>query len=74
MNAGYPVDIVPLVPRGTNSTFFTECCSTAICDYEWKCPKCKRLVVGWDASTTADRQKVRWKNATRFWTKGGVNG
>jgi hypothetical protein len=25
----------------TNSTFFTTCCGTAICDNQQKCPRCK---------------------------------
>ena len=25
----------------TNSTFFTTCCGTAICDEQQKCPRCK---------------------------------
>jgi hypothetical protein len=25
----------------TNSTFFTTCCETAICDHQQKCPRCK---------------------------------
>lgn len=25
----------------TNSTYFTTCCNTAICDEQQKCPRCK---------------------------------
>lgn len=28
----------------TNSTFFTTCCHTAICDNQQKCPCCKKDV------------------------------
>lgn len=68
-NEGYPSDIIPLMPQGTNSTMFTACCETAILDDERSCPKCKRLVVGADAKTTHERGKIRWKNATRHWRR-----
>jgi len=53
----------PLYPTGTNSTFFTECCSWAICDDEANCPSCGRKVVGWDDKTTHDRGRIRWNHA-----------
>jgi hypothetical protein len=28
----------------TNSTFFTSCCETAICDHQQKCPRCRNDV------------------------------
>jgi hypothetical protein len=28
----------------TNSTKFTDCCETAICDYQDACPRCGRIV------------------------------
>ena len=28
----------------TNSTFFTTCCNTAICDNQQKCPRCRKDV------------------------------
>jgi hypothetical protein len=28
----------------TNSTFFTTCCQTAICDHQQKCPRCRKDV------------------------------
>ena len=28
----------------TNSTLFTECCGTAICDDQWKCPGCGKEI------------------------------
>jgi len=68
-NDGYPSDIVPLVPRGTNSTMFTACCVAAICDDERNCPSCGRPVVGANAETDGERRKVRWANATRFWKR-----
>lgn len=66
-NADYPSDILPLMPQGTNSTMFTQCCSSAICDDEKNCPSCGRFVVGHNAETHGDRGKIRWENATRFW-------
>ena len=68
-NEGYDVDIIPLTPQGTNSTFFTACCSVAICDDQPNCPVCKRKVVGWEEKTDARRNSMRWKNATRFWKR-----
>ena len=59
--------IVPLRPQGTNSTFFTECCGTAICDYETICPKCKRKVIGWEAVSSHERHHIRWRQATAHW-------
>jgi len=67
MNSGVS-QIVPLVPRGTNSTFFTECCSVAICDHERTCPGCSRPVVGHDVPRD-ERNRKRWQNATRFWNR-----
>lgn len=68
-NEGYPSDIVPLRPQGTNSTMFTQCCNTAICDHERCCPKCGREVVGANAETDHERGIIRWRNATRFWNR-----
>lgn len=68
-NSGIPSDIVPLMPLGTNSTMFTECCNTAICDNEPNCPLCGRPVVGYDAKDDHERSIIRWKNATRFWKR-----
>ena len=68
-NEGYPSDIVALTPQGTNSTMFTACCETAICDYEPNCPKCGRPVVGHDAETNNQRRRIRWDNATRHWNR-----
>lgn len=28
----------------TNSTFFTTCCRTAICDHQRQCPRCREFV------------------------------
>ena len=68
-NEGYPSDIIPLSPQGTNSTLFTQCCGTAICDDQGHCPQCGRKVVGWDAESEHKRQRIRWKNATRNWKR-----
>ena len=68
-NEGYPSDISPILPEGTNSTMFTGCCGTAICDDQGKCPSCGRPVVGHDAETQHERRMIRWRNATRFWKR-----
>ena len=68
-NEGYPQDIIPLMPQGTNSTMFTGCCGTAICDDEPNCPSCKSPVVGHDAESQPERRRIRWRNATRFWKR-----
>jgi hypothetical protein len=68
-NEGCPVDIIPLHKYGTNSTMFTACCGTAICSDEKNCPKCGRIVVGANAKTDHERSVLRWKNATRYWTR-----
>lgn len=40
-----------------NSTFFTNCCRCAICDYQQKCPVCKRDVYPFDEGMTdAERE------------------
>ena len=68
-NEGYLVDIIPLMPQGTNSTMFTACCCVAICDDQAKCPKCKRMVVGGNEKSAGVTNRVRWKNATRHWKR-----
>lgn len=68
-NEGYPSNIIALSPHGTNSTMFTDCCETAICDDEPNCPRCKRPVVGHDAKTQHARSLIRWTNATRNWKR-----
>lgn len=70
-NDGYPSDIVPLAPPGTNSTMFTQCCGVAICDSEKNCPVCDMEVIGSGAETDHERGKIRWKNATRHWPRRG---
>jgi len=67
----YPSNIKPLMPSGTNSTMFTECCGTAIGDDEMRCPSCKRLVVGHDVESGHKRGLVRWRNATATWKRSG---
>lgn len=61
--------ISKLLPRGTNSTFFTDCCRTAICDNERRCPRCDNLVIGHDADTDYQRRLIRWRDATDLWSK-----
>ena len=68
-NKGYPSDIVPLYPQGTNSTMFTGCCHVAICDDQPNCPKCGRFVVGHDAGSPHKRGRIRWANATSHWKR-----
>jgi hypothetical protein len=68
VNEGYVVNIMPLMPQGTNSTMFTECCQVAICDNQAMCPRCKQKVIGWD-ETPESRRRIRWENATRCWER-----
>jgi len=68
INDGFVANIIPLSPRGTNSTFFTECCDVAICNDQADCPKCKRHVIGHNESAD-ERSKTRWMNATRYWKR-----
>lgn len=62
----------------TNSTMFTTCCETAICDDEQKCPSCGEFVHPFDEyMTDKERDKIssgyfnsnvrelRWKSAFR---------
>lgn len=63
INEGFTVGLLPIYPQGTNSTFFTECCTTVICDDEARCPSCNRLVIGHDAESNHERHKVRWQLA-----------
>jgi len=55
--------LVPLSPRGRNSTFFTSCCRTAITDREKRCPECGKKVIGWDADSKESRHRIRWNHA-----------
>lgn len=57
------VGIKSIYPSGTNSTMFTECCGSAICDDEGCCPGCGRKVIGYDAETSHERGKIRWNYA-----------
>lgn len=68
-NEGIPSDILPLYPRGTNSTMFTGCCGSAICDDQRCCPSCGREVIGANADSRGDRARIRWANATRLWKR-----
>ena len=65
----YVAGIQLLRPGGTNSTMFTQCCGTAICDDEPNCPSCGRKVWGWDAETNHGRGMTRWSYATAHWKK-----
>ena len=69
INEEYPSNIIPLMPQGTNSTFFTECCRVAICDDEASCPACGRLVIGYNVASGHKRRMVRWENATKHWKR-----
>ncbi len=68
-NVGVVPGIMPLMPQGTNSTMFTECCQVAICDDEPNCPYCKRKIRGWDAESNHERGKIRWQYATGHWKR-----
>ena len=63
LNPDYIAGIMPIYPSGTNSTMFTQCCETAICNDQPNCPVCKRKVIGWDAETDHERGKIRWNYA-----------
>ena len=69
INEGYLINVVPLNPSGTNSTFFTECCHVAICDCEGICPICKRKVIGYDAESNAEAHRIRWESAASHWKR-----
>jgi len=68
-NPEYPASVNRLMPSGTNSTMFTDCCDVAICDDEPNCPVCKRKVVGWDAESKHERAQIRWRFATAHWNR-----
>jgi len=59
------VEILPLYPTGTNSTFFTECCKAAICDDQPCCPVCGREVIGSEIESKHVRHLYRWRSAYR---------
>jgi len=56
-----------LQPCVTNSTHFTICCGSAICDDEANCPSCNEPVIGADADSAHERGRERWDYATRHW-------
>ena len=56
-------------PSGTNSTMFTDCCGTAICDDQKVCPKCGENVIGHDAESDHERGSIRWRYATSLWKR-----
>jgi len=61
--------IIPLMPQGTNSTMFTECCEVAICNDQRCCPHCNGKVIGHDAETNHKRGLIRWRHATQHWNR-----
>ena len=61
------VGVERLEPQGTNSTMFTRCCGTAICDDQPRCPGCDKKVIGADAETEHERRGIRWAFATAHW-------
>lgn len=63
MRMGGVMGLLPLYPGGTNSTHFTECCETAICDDQRRCPGCRSLVIGHDAESDHERGVIRWEFA-----------
>ena len=62
-------NVLPLYPQGTNSTMFTTCCGTAICDSEGECPGCGKKVYGWEAESNYERGRLRWVSATAHWNR-----
>ncbi len=69
LNPGVIAHIMTLRPQGTNSTMFTECCGTAICDEQRACPRCDRLVIGHDEPDHHRRGRIRWLDATSDWKR-----
>lgn len=69
INEGYLAGVHQVQPSGTNSTMFTQCCDTAICDDQPNCPNCKRKIVGYNANSSADRGRIRWRFATSHWKR-----
>ena len=61
--------VMPLQPYGTNSTMFTSCCGTAICEDQCNCPGCGRPVVGSEAESNYERGRIRWRDATSHWDR-----
>jgi hypothetical protein len=56
--------LIPVRLSGpNNSTMFTACCDVAICDDEWKCPRCKREVYPGKDHNEQERRKWRWEQA-----------
>lgn len=53
----------------TNSTYFTNCCGTAICRDQRTCPRCGKLVIGHDAATDYEREEIRWNYARQWRTR-----
>ena len=68
-NPGVIIPIKSLQPQGTNSTMFTDCCGSAICDDECGCRSCGREVVGDNAESNHERGRIRWRSATSHWVR-----
>lgn len=58
-----------LSPSGANSTHFTTCCGTAICDDQCACPNCGKNVIGFDVDSAHERGRIRWSYATSHWNR-----
>ena len=52
-----------------NSTMFTDCCETAICDDQYTCPACGVNIIGLDEATNHKRGLRRWNVAYKPWRK-----
>lgn len=61
--------ISSLSPYGTNSTMFTLCCGSAICNDERCCPSCGEEVIGADEPDYHKRGIIRWRYATSSWSR-----
>jgi len=64
INEGFKAGVFLCSP--TNSTMFTECCETAICNDQTKCPRCQREVIGDDAKSDHERGMIRWNYAHKW--------
>jgi hypothetical protein len=66
MSRSKEVEVVGVRHSGpNNSTAFTECCGTAICDNQSRCPSCKKLVIGHDCETEHETGLARFRYAYR---------
>jgi hypothetical protein len=58
----------------TNSTLFTNCCGTAICDDEARCPRCKKPIpltpkARWNVAMIAFYGHEKVQQMRREWDK-----